>query len=501
LLAVVAIPAILLPRDATGDVTAEKVRTAIDRGVDYLKRQQRGRAKGGDGAWEENPLYPGGLSALAMLALLESGIKPDDPVIDEGLRFLRTIKPSKTYVVGLQTMVYCLARPREDMHRIQENVKWLEDAQIKSGATAGMWDYGAGGLRRGDNSNTQFALLGLREAAEIGVAVDPEVWRRSRRHFETTQSGDGSWGYERGGGSGSMTVAGISSLIICGLRLHEGQEKIVAGRIENCGQWQQNDAVVRALDWLAKNFPIQRDRQSRLGFTGSGGWNFYYMYGLERAARLTGQRFIGQHDWYRLGAELLTDDPTRQPMAQKLGGVWEGIGIEQNKIVTTSFAVLFLSKGRSPVLINKLRHDAADPAKTEDWNNDRNDVRNITEHVSRHWERRMTWQVVDAKVAREQDVLKRVEDLLQAPVVFLSGHEAPAFNELEKQVLKSYVEQGGFIFAEACCSRPEFDAGIRQLLRELFPEQPLKVLAPDHAIWTADYRLEADGTLEGIGFG
>jgi hypothetical protein len=480
---------------AAADLTAESVRRAIERGQDFLRRQQQG-----DGSWPEGSHPRGGVTALALLALLESGMKPDHPAIDHGLRYLRTIRPSgsplagptNTYVVSLQTMVYCLARPHEDIGRIKENVAWLEEAQIKSGQHVGMWDYGMG-RHRGDNSCTQFALLGLREAAELEppelrIKVDPEVWRRVREHFVRNQSDDGGWGYQGAHGvTGSMTSAGISSLIIAGMRLHEGEETIRGGQIDNCGKWQQNDAVARGLDWLG--------RQDKLVETnpGSGTWHFYYLYGLERAARLSGQRFLGKHDWYREGAKMLLD-------AQGPGGLWERRG-DQNDIISSSFALLFLSKGRSPVLMNKLRHDAANPNLREDWNNDRNDVRNLVEHCSRHWERRMTWQVVDAKVSGEPFVLKRVEDFLQAPVLFITGHEAPRFNELEKKVLRGYVDQGGFIFAEACCSRAEFREGATQLFKEIFPEQPLKVLPTDHAVWKADYSLSPDDTLEGIDVG
>jgi hypothetical protein len=487
---------VVLTRPAAAQVTADAVRRAVDRGRDFLLRQQQG-----DGSWPEGSHPRGGVSSLVMLALLESGVKPNHPAIDQGLKYLRTIRPAgsklqpgaNTYVVSLQTMVFCLARPQEDLGRIKENVAWLEEAQIKSGEAAGMWDYGISKLR-GDNSCTQFALLGLREAAELEprelrVKVDPDVWRRVREHFGGTQGDDGGWGYQGPGGpSGSMTSAGISSLIIAGMRMHEGEETIRNGVIEKCGEWKHNDAITRGLAWLG--------RHDRLVETnpGAGQWHFYYLYGLERAARLSGQRFIGQHDWYREGAKMLVE-------SQGAGGVWERGGLDGSEILSTSFALLFLSKGRSPVLMNKLRHDSADASRPEDWNNDRNDVRNLVEHCSRHWERRMTWQVVDAKVQGDHAVLKRVEDFLQAPVVFMTGHEAPKLSELERKVLRGYVDQGGFILAEACCGRKEFDAGVRQLFKEMFPDQPLRVLPSDHAVWKADYSLQADDSLEGIDLG
>ena len=40
-----------------------------------------------------------------------------------------------------------------------------------------MWSYPKPGTNRGDNSNTQFALLGLYEAERAGVPVNDKVWR------------------------------------------------------------------------------------------------------------------------------------------------------------------------------------------------------------------------------------------------------------------------------------------------------------------------------------
>ena len=56
---------------ARADVTAEQVRQAIDRGVAYLKREQRK-----DGSWPEHPTLAGGMTALATLALLNPACRP-----------------------------------------------------------------------------------------------------------------------------------------------------------------------------------------------------------------------------------------------------------------------------------------------------------------------------------------------------------------------------------------------------------------------------------------
>src|SRR5262249_7061002 len=68
-----------------------------------------------------------------------------------------------------------------------------------------------------------------------------------------------------------------------------------------------------------------------------------------------------------------------------------------------------------------------------------------------------------------------------------------------KRLLAQYIDEGGFLFAEACCGRPEFADGFRQLMAELFPDSPLKPLGPSHPIWTAHAAVRPDfAPLEGI---
>ena len=222
------------------------------------------------------------------------------------------------------------------------------------------------------------------------------------------------------------------------------------------------------LDWLSRNFTVGQN-------LGNGQqWRFYYLYGLERAGRLAGVRFFGANDWYRLGAEQLVADQ------DKLAGYWQGALMEGNKILATSFAVLFLAKGRAPVLINKLRHLPID-----DWNHDPDDVRNIVSTVSRDWKNLLTWQVVDPSIAT-------LPELLQAPIVFFNGHRAPEFDPVARRNLRDYVEQGGFVFADACCGDKEFDQGFRRLMKEIFPEPELQLhpLSPEHPVWRARHLLD-----------
>jgi len=456
-------------------VTREEVESAIKRGVHYLKDVQRA-----DGSWADvDKEAHTGTTSLIALALLTAGEPAGSDTISRALDYLRRFTPEQlrsVYAVSLQTMAFSAATPERDQLKIAANVAWLERAQVKAGDRVqwpGSWSYTDFKERPGDNSNTQYALLGLNAAAEVGVPVKPEVWALSRAYWERYQHNDGSWAYTpdaNAPSTASMTCAGTSSLIITGLKRFQGQESLVGDRVQNCGLGGENVHLRKAHDWLARHFRVGEN------FGNGQQWKYYYLYGMERAGRLTGNRFFGEHDWYREGAEELVHDQDR------FDGFWQGALFEDNRLVATSFALLFLAKGRSPVVINKLRHGPAG-----DWNNDPDDVRNLVNVVSRDWKHLVTWQVVDPNVAT-------VQDLLQAPIVFLNGHNAPELNAEGKQNLRAYVEQGGFIFAESCCARVEFDKGFHALMKEIFPEAEygLHPLSEEHAVWRSRHILKPD---------
>lgn len=463
-------------RAANAAITAKEVENAIKNAIKYLKKTQNP-----NGSWDD---FQGGetktgVTSLVTLSLLTAGEPINSPTIVKALDYLRNFSPEdlkSTYAVSLQTMVFAAAQPERDTLRVAADVAWLERAQIRPGDRVnwpGSWSYTEFKEKNGDGSNTQYALLALNAAAEVGVPVRPEVWTLARAYWENSQHRDGSWSYTPAdnNSTASMTVAGVSSLIITGLKRFQGQEFLSGAKIENCGKGGFNPKLIGGIDWLSRNFYVGQN------FGSEQVWRYYYLYGLERAGRLTGQRYFGQHDWYREGAEKLVHEQ------DELDGSWKrGTGFEHNPDVSTSFALLFLAKGRSPVLINKLRH-----GPSGDWNNDTDDIRNLVNLVSRDWKNLVTWQVVDPNVAT-------VRDLMQAPILFFNGHAAPEFSLEGKKALRDYVEQGGFIFADACCGRAEFDKGFHALMAEIFPEPEYKLhpLSEDHAVWRARHLLRPD---------
>jgi hypothetical protein len=461
LLAATVLGALAAP--ARAELDPEQVREAIRRGIQYLQREQNA-----DGSWPRFTKHD--LTGLCTLALLHAGVKPDDPQIIKALAHLRKPdqKPTETYETALQTMVFCLAEPNKDSLLIRRNAVWLEQHQIGSGPRKGAWSYPGGA---GDNSNTQFALLALHEAERVGVKVRDETWRMALGYWQSTQNVDGSWGYQEGmPGSASMTCAGITSVIIAGGRLHGGEASITAGQVQCCGQQTANQHLERAMAWLGNNFSVH----TNIG--GNGLWLLYYLYGVERVGRLTAQRFIGGHDWYREGTEMLVRSQ------DQLTGFWKGTGhVEDNPHIGSSLALLFLAKGRRPVLMSRLKYGEADSG---DWNHHPHSLTNLTSYVETRWQREMTWQVIEAKAAT-------IDDLVQSPVLFISGREQLVMSDEQVEALREYINRGGFIFAEACCDGVGFHQDFQSLMERVFPEPEFKLreLGPEHPVWQAEERV------------
>ncbi|QDU22034.1 DUF4159 domain-containing protein [Urbifossiella limnaea] len=488
----------------------ERVRKGIDGGVRYLKSKQN-RATGN---WEGEQFVlnfvvnmEGGTTALVTLALLNAGLTEKDESVRKALDYLRTLPPRKTYVVGLQNLALAEARQPKDLPIIQRNADWLVERAIglRNGDLKG-WTY-EGGNSLGDGSNTQYALLGLYAAKQAGAKVDDNVWRAIQKHYTGYQipvtATSGGWSYHNPpldpAVSFTMTVAGVCGLLIAGLGLEESTQGLdpATGVAANCGVYAETSAVARGMNWIAANFNFD-----------SGKSIFYNVYGIERLGRLSGERFIGRYDWYREGCEYLLK--AQEPGT---GAFSKPRGIDGAEVLSTSFALLFLSKGRTPVLVSKyawgeFRHPAGGQfqevstgARGEvSWNRKHNDTRHLVEFASKELFKGapLAWQVYDPRrqnLETDDAVLREVGTLVQSPVLYLNGHGRIPFVGLQgeglttnEKVLQRYVEEGGFLFAEACCGDKEFADSFRALMNRIFPNNELRPIPEAHPIWTAYFR-------------
>lgn len=442
-----------LPCLAADPPTGAQVRNAIANGVRYLRQRQQL-----DGRWPEQH-FPGGESCLATLALLQAGEPPDAPHLAAALEQIESLPNAHTYVVSLKIQVLALADAQAYRVPILAAARWLIDAQHADG----LWSYTAQPAPF-DHSNSQFALLGLHAAAEAGVNVPRSVWQSAQTRVLSTQNPDGGWTYKLNDDSyGSMTAANACNLYLLGSRQAISAEKgFRNGVAPNCGKYTASRPLLNGLRWLAANFTAAEN-------PGRGGnYLYYWLYAVERCGIHSGLRRFGEHDWYREGAEFLIK-------AQRPNGSW-------GSLVDTSFAVLFLSKGRKPILVQKLQWSRDDA-----WNPDRHDAENLVAFVGDRLGEPTSWQTVafDAPL----------EDWLAAPLLYMQGHIFPGWNEAQRSKIKAYIEQGGTLLAEACCGRSEFREGFEALIGAMFPQQPLRELDPGHPVYTALFPLPPQGLM------
>jgi hypothetical protein len=205
---------------------------------------------------------------------------------------------------------------------------------------------GDGWLARDDNSNTQFAILGLWAGHRHGVPVEKAL-ARVETHFRTSQHGDGGWSYTSFGGRGglgfstpSMTCAGL-----LGLAMGLGNAREATLRTETKQSGKANaakaaadpskDRVIRAgLSYLGGVIGRPLDEAPERGLRGGSADMYYLLWSIERVGVAYGLPRIGNKDWYAWGSKILL-------AAQGQDGGWHGrFGTD----IDTSFALLFLRR-------------------------------------------------------------------------------------------------------------------------------------------------------------
>ncbi|MEQ9410611.1 MAG: DUF4159 domain-containing protein [Fuerstiella sp.] len=487
----------------------QRIVRSMQDGCAWLRARQSGDGSWSAGAGAVWPASPVGCTSLAILSLINNDYPTDSEPVRRGLSYLRNLSPQEpggrhgVYECSLMIMALCaVEEPDIDRDQIQRLVRLMENTLCRSGPTKGMWGYGLSrggantpGANSEDHSNSQFAVLALRDAAYYGIEVDRDVWKLSHEHWLAAQLPQGGWSYKNGDSTprGSMTAAGLSTLAITHRMLQDDRDVDADGRPDCCVPHPPEEAFQRGRRWLGApaNFSVNAN-------PGNPNWHYYYLYGLERAGRLGNVRFFGEYDWYRAGARYLV-------AAQRGDGSWND-RTTPDPVVSTTFALLFLSKGLSRVVVNKLDYtsDGINEDTTGEWNRHPLDVSNLIELVDslKGWPPRLTSQVLSLTRLKDETA---VVDMNQAPVLYLSGKDAPELTDVHVRWLREYIDEGGFIFAVANCQGGSFDTGFRDLVKRMFPDgdASLQRLQSDHPVYRSEYALPNAENVElyGVDFG
>jgi hypothetical protein len=468
------------------EVTLEGIDAAVQKAVAFIYSQQKP-----DGRWEQADRRVGdahdwekmqgdtfgGFSALATYALLTAGEKPDDKRMASAISFLEKADMVGVYSLGLRAQVWHLLsrspKNKDEMERLATaDANRLVSNINTEGENRGLWDYGTGKGKRIDHSVSQYGILGLWALQDAGAKVDIRYWHVFDERWRADQFPDGGWGYDstpkykgtRPGPSATMTAAGIATLFITQgntyTDLPEHHSNVFNSNIEN------------GLRWMAKHFN-EID-------------NNYGWYGVQRIGVASGTKYFGTIDWFQHGAAHLIG-------TQEANGSWRpSLG---TPLTDTCFAVLFLARGRAPIIMNKLQYDiAAKAGKPEeaDWNQRPRDAANLCQWTSDRLEGNFNWQLVNLQVSPEA--------LRDAPILYLAGDQALNFTEAEKDKLNIFVHEGGMIVANADYNNKAFSDSVMELGTELFGYE-FRDLESTSPIWAENGRVARSGNTKVLALG
>ena len=454
-------PAIQPMPEPREGVTDEEIGRAIALGVDHLLSRfdkQRAVLEGVDIGNADG----GGQNALAVYALMQCGQAISDERLNvrgpqmnemiEGMKASRLRRGrAQTYATGIRATALALFNRPQDRDVLKQDVLALVQSHSQ-GAYSYEVEPARGRQRykqQWDNSNSQYGLLGVWAGAESDIEVPTSYWAAVDDHWTGCQLEDGQWSYagDRGGRI-SMTAAGIASLFVT----HDWLDAPKYGKV--VGREPFSPSLQRALTWFETGDHAVDVNSSYWGYT---------LYGIERVGLASGFKYFGQRDWYRhMAADVIA--------RQAADGSW-------GDTIDTSFALLFLARGRHPILMNKVRFGGY-------WANRPRDAANLTRHAARQLERELNWQVVPLRSP------KGWTDWLDSPILYVASHEPPALMDEDVENIRQYVAAGGLLFTHADGESAAFNQFAQELAAKLFPRYEMKDLPADHELYKLVYKID-----------
>jgi squalene-hopene/tetraprenyl-beta-curcumene cyclase len=358
------LPAAAQPEKKAVAADAKEWDRAVGRAVEYYRENQ---AK--DGSWGGKQSM--GVTGLALTGMLRTGkVGPKDPMAERALKYIESlINPKAGHIAGqdprvqLQNYVtsinvMALTTADRDSYKavVADATKFLRNLQWDEGEGKKPTDdfYGGAGYdskSRPDLSNTQFFLDALVAA---GIPKTDPAFQKALVFVSRCQNlkgegndqpwagkiNDGSFVYSAAGGGqtkvqeqpnadgglpgyGSMTYAGIKSLIYCGAT-------------------KEDPRIQKAYEWIQKNYTLERNPGMPKE---RAQWGLYYYYhsmakcldtlGVDEVVDSDGKK----HDWR---AELTAALVKRQ----KADGSWvndQDHWMEGDPQVVTAYALMALS--------------------------------------------------------------------------------------------------------------------------------------------------------------
>jgi hypothetical protein len=328
---------------------------------------------------------------LVLLTFVHAGVPETDEKFQEYFRKMTERPLERTYCVVLQAMIL------EEVDRVKYQARIFQCAQflVDNQCANGQWSYGEptayvkepppsrdvasapaqprslarefsapgkkekpkvrskipvkkmkDGPATGDNSNSQYAALGLRACHDAGIVLPADVVQHARKWWIESQHDSAQ---EKGVATGGEIAAPprgwcYSKSSVCDKK-HHPYASMTAGAVGALAIYdfildmdRKKDQSLRSgLAWLNAHWSVAGN-EGPAEFAASPAAEYcYFLYALERAGMLLDIPTIGKHEWYGEGANRLLED-------QKGDGSWVAGGGRSNSTWDTCYAILFLKK-------------------------------------------------------------------------------------------------------------------------------------------------------------
>jgi squalene-hopene/tetraprenyl-beta-curcumene cyclase len=319
---VFALAVALAPAPTKAQPKGDAWKAAVDKAAAYLTKSQNE-----DGSWSAEPQNRG-VTGIVVTGLVRTGTRPDDAPVAKGVKFVEGLvntksghiagDDAKATLINYNTSINIMALSavnKGDKYKavIGSAAKYLKEYQWDE--TRGKKDdsdfYGgagyAGDKSRPDLSNTAFFLEALKEA---GVPKDDPAFKKAlvfvgrcqnlesefNRAAWAKKSNDGSFAYTGAnggenrrsddtkadmGGYGSMTYAGVKSMIYCGVG-------------------KDDERLKKALEWIGKNYTLDSNPGMPEANSQRGLYYYYHTFAKTMDAmgidQFTDAKGV-KHDW------------------------------------------------------------------------------------------------------------------------------------------------------------------------------------------------------------
>jgi len=476
-------------RFSADTLTVEQIETAVDAAIEAVYTQSRLQPR-----YTPVPEYVFrtssfhvpqeirnmmGNNALISWALLACGESYQNPRIYKRINWVLASDQPQVYGRSMRLQMLAeLPRARWRAWSHRDSI-WLNGAITDKGNFGDIY-YGIPLKGYGDNANGQYGVLGLWGSARAGNVVKADTWKQIEKYWVAAQekaTGNEPAGWavysfdaKADGGtentfnrrvSGPMTAGGVAVLCLT--------ERFLRGpRMITPGEQHVSEPLRRGIRWLDNSFSLT-DKAEETD-------RYYYFWTTQRVGHATGYKSFNGVDLFRdIAATMLNE--------QRADGTWSG---PKGQLLSTAFALLYLSRAYDPLAISKIRYETKDNKGDKiagAWNNRPHDLWNFVDYISDQYEYTTSWQIVELDLSPYS--------LIESPLLWLATHDGFSFTDQQITNLRDYINAGGMLVFNPDRVSPGTGKSITALAAKLYPDLKFEKVRPDHGFYKIHQRIKS----------